>query len=352
MIEICAELGHLELLRYLLRYRDCAFQMHDTHALCLAARDGNLEILEMLHELGVDLNAELIMQKSRLRNSSPLGRKALDLAASGGHEIAVRLLLDKGAELSEGVLQIASEKGHVPVVETLLQYGASPNTRDGWGLSPIHKAAIEGHSSVVGLLLQYGASPQTRSWFKHGPVSVVNGSAHIFYGDDTLDDGTAFHMAASCGHVPVLEVLKPEFTSVDYPLTEMCCNALHLAAEKGHLPTVRWLIENGAKVDAQNCDHHTCLDLAVQGRHTKTVRYLRDIADTSDVISSIKKLPDYSDHKGEKYIWELLVQRLCNSEEDTHGQRQIWLHEALDKARARSDGKCIGLLELEIHACT
>ena len=316
IIEIAAELGHLELLRYLLQFPGCAVQKHDTDALCLAACNGSLAIIESLFECGVDLNAEISLEKLPLCIPSPLERKALNIAASGGHANTVRLLLDKGAKITERALQCASREGHVPVVEMLLHYGASPNTFDCKG-SPMHAAAAKGHSSVIRLLLQYGANAQMFSQFQYRPEFTSHSSERFPHRDEIVDYGTSFHVAASSGHVPVLEVLKSEFTSVDDRLTDKHRTALHFAARNGHLSAVRWLIQNGANANAQDYNNLNCLSFAAKGRQTNVVRYLLDVADTSCVISSINSLPDHSNKKIDRNIRKLLSQRLCNDREAT-----------------------------------
>ena len=58
-------------------------------------------------------------------------------------------------------LCIASQNGHLPVVERLLQEKANPNTPTDDGVTSLYIASHEGHSPVVERLLQEKVDPNT-----------------------------------------------------------------------------------------------------------------------------------------------------------------------------------------------
>ena len=78
-----------------------------------------------------------------------------DICEEGGGKDA-RFLLAHGADANHGggwpVLQRAAYRGHVAVVEALLDAGAGDDLADG-----LHLAADQGHTAVVALLLDRGA---------------------------------------------------------------------------------------------------------------------------------------------------------------------------------------------------
>jgi len=51
-------------------------------------------------------------------------------------------------------LGAAAEKGHLEVVEYLVEQGLNPNNRDGFKHAPIQRAAFEGHLEVVEYLVE------------------------------------------------------------------------------------------------------------------------------------------------------------------------------------------------------
>lgn len=57
-------------------------------------------------------------------------------------------------------LHVACAEGHLPVVQLLLQHGASLSARDFDGWSPLHCAAYYGDPRVTGALLQAGAAAE------------------------------------------------------------------------------------------------------------------------------------------------------------------------------------------------
>lgn len=89
---------------------------------------------------------------------------ALYLATASGHEAVARRLVLFGADVhfrdpeeNLDVLAKASEDGLGHLVNDLLTAGASPNTRDGHGRTPLHAAAMKGKDRVVDALAAKGA---------------------------------------------------------------------------------------------------------------------------------------------------------------------------------------------------
>ena len=270
MIDDAAKRGLTAMLECLLKYGNHRTPQPGTktyhkmarnrQALHLAAAKGDISTLDRLCNSSMDLNVKDLLT----------GQSALTTATKNGHASAVRLLLEKGIEISiygEWALHHAAQGGFGEITKALLEYGASPNSYDVEGETPLHKAAEQGHSDVVRLLLQHGAKPKQVARRRSGAVSETD---------------TAFHIAAGCGHVDVLELLKPSYTSVDEPLTITGSTALHLAARQGRDSAVRWLVANGANVEIRNKSHYSSLDLAVQGNYGLIVSFLQKSVKTAD----------------------------------------------------------------------
>lgn len=97
------------------------------------------------------------------------GMTVLNIAAARGHEEIVRLLLDRGADVSirgvggDTALFHAARKGEASIVALLLDKGANPNAVTRHGTTPLMAAEHAGSERVVELLLQAGAGHETVS---------------------------------------------------------------------------------------------------------------------------------------------------------------------------------------------
>jgi ankyrin repeat protein len=126
--------------------------------------DTDRRVLEKIRALTA---AEL--ESARRGHRSPRGG-ALDLVAllALGDWNLAELLLGANSDLIQpggGVLHLMAKRGNEVAVKWLLDHGADPNGR--WAhweavVTPLHLAASQGHASVVRLLLEAGADPNIR----------------------------------------------------------------------------------------------------------------------------------------------------------------------------------------------
>ena len=120
-------------------------------ALWVAASEGRTEeVLELL-ATPVYTNAN-----GMVKSNSPL-----HVAAKNGHGAIVRLLLERGADVSakniltNTPLHAAAAEGHALIVQLLLQRGADISAKKSDGFTPLHLGSSEGHEAVVQLLLVF-----------------------------------------------------------------------------------------------------------------------------------------------------------------------------------------------------
>ncbi|XP_022742077.1 uncharacterized protein LOC111293582 isoform X3 [Durio zibethinus] len=134
------------------------------------------------------------VQKS-MRKVSPSGsHKDLWLAVREGSlpdvDLALALLKKTGGNINSknnfGLtpLHIATWRNHIPIIRRLLEAGADPNARDGEsGWSSLHRAVHFGHLAVASVLLQSGASITLEDSKCRTPVDLLSGPVLQVFGD-------------------------------------------------------------------------------------------------------------------------------------------------------------------------
>lgn len=118
----------------------------------IAAGSGNLELVQLVCQYDVDMNAV------NVRGETPLL-----LAVQAGNVDVVRFLYERGANIEiankdgETPLYKAVERNFIDVATYLLEKGANVNTKTNIKKTPLMVAAEYGYDELVTLLLRYGA---------------------------------------------------------------------------------------------------------------------------------------------------------------------------------------------------
>jgi ankyrin repeat protein len=183
-----------------------------------AAAFGDVAVIRSMVAAGVDEHGTPLLQAQN-HYEQRIVDTALWRAALGGHVLAVKLLLDSGANVhawSDEALHRASQSGHTAVVQLLLQHGANVHAGDDLAL---WMASLGGHTAVVQLLLQHGAN--------------------VHAGDDV-----SLRLASKNGHADVAELLIQHGANV-HARDNL---ALLSATESGHTDVAELLIQHGARL--------------------------------------------------------------------------------------------------------
>ncbi|EXJ93077.1 hypothetical protein A1O3_01633 [Capronia epimyces CBS 606.96] len=182
--------------------------------------------------LGWDSTAKMLVEHRASVSDVEDTQQALPLeeAAASGNLAIVRLLLECGVDPNHrdrdgwSAIHWAAEEGHLEIVRLLLEAGANPNAVGAYGTSPLHCAANGGHVSIANLLLLEGADPL----------------------QSTCHGWTALHHAAFMGYSHVIQdLLKDDRirSTASQQQDNHGWSVLHLAILSRDLATVRILAD-------------------------------------------------------------------------------------------------------------
>lgn len=121
------------------------------------------------------------------------GFTALISSAQQGHLVVCKMLVGAGADIEAAndqgstPLYLAATRGHREIVEALIEAGANVDCRRVGGTTPLYSAAERGHVGIVKLLLQAKASPLLPSTDSSGATwipldaAVATGHPEVAY---------------------------------------------------------------------------------------------------------------------------------------------------------------------------
>jgi ankyrin repeat protein len=221
---------------------------------------------------GHELIVRLLLEKNAIVNTDSSQESPLQQASRNGHNGIVNLLLDKNAFIDAlgpagTALQLAAENGHEKTVALLLEKKVSVDASNDRG-TPLQLAAAAGHEPIVFLLLENGAN--------------INAS---------VGEGTALQRATLAKHEGIVELLIARGANVN---TSGSGNpALQTAAAKGYKNIVRMLLKAQADLNAQSGSYGSALQAAVVEGKVGMVELLLE-EDAKDFTAGGKKRWDRS----------------------------------------------------------
>jgi ankyrin repeat protein len=216
-----------------------------------AAQGGNVTAVELLSRL---------FSKSEWQRTNPNQCSLLHSATIGGRvEILKHLLaqddfdLDAQDEDGNTALIMAAKFGHNVFVKELCDRGADVNLANKENICALHHGIVKG-PELVNLLLQSGANPDKADNFHRTPL----------------------HLSARIGDLEVTTDLVRTLTRAEAINTQdqNQQTALHIAATFGHTRIAQLLLENGADVAIVDKNAESPFEVAASAGHLKVLTLL------------------------------------------------------------------------------
>jgi ankyrin repeat protein len=243
-------------------------------ALHYAAREGHTGVVALLLANG-----------ARIDDPEANGVRPLLLAIMNDHAGTARYLIEHGADINaddwygrtplwaavdirnvelDGELntQVADREGALGIIRLLLARGANPNARtresppgriwlmqagslswvDFTGQTPFLRAALAGDVTTMRLLLENKADPNIATFGGTTPLMAAAGVNWVYF--QTFDEGPDHLLEA----VKMCVGLGQDVNAAN----SMGVRAVHGAANRGSDAIVRYLVEQGARLDAKD----------------------------------------------------------------------------------------------------
>lgn len=125
---------------------------------------------------------------------APIDETPLSCAISSRNPKTVSLLLERGADVDQYVLQgfsspliFASVRGEFDMVTLLLQYGAKPDIQNIEGNTALHLAAEFGWADIVLKLLEYKAQPNVLNKNQDTPLHLASAHCNLSFSPRSHD---------------------------------------------------------------------------------------------------------------------------------------------------------------------
>jgi ankyrin repeat protein len=190
-----------------------------------------------------------------------------------------------GASLSSRLLK-ACRKGNADLCGMLLKRNNGDVCPcDEWGNTCLHIATEEGHMDVVDVLCQHSGKQSARG-HNHLHACETDIAARNDRGE------TALFIACSRGYQDIAIYLCKRMTTDDInSLDNFGCSALWIAASKGYHDVVQALYSMGGDLSQNNQYGETPLWIAAKNGHFDTVKCLCDLHCDVDVCNNLQESP-------------------------------------------------------------
>ncbi|XP_077166376.1 ankyrin repeat and SAM domain-containing protein 6 [Paroedura picta] len=211
--------------------------------------------------------------------------------------------VDGTDEAGNTALQFAAAGGHEELVGFLLRRGASVQSRNCCGWSPLMQAARFGQLSVSRILLEHGADLHAQNKLGASVLSVAARGGHVGLVKALLESGARLAAAepqspgellaaVQHGHEAVVRLLLDWGADCNRAAPPTGWTPLMLAALSGRLGLAQQLVSSGAEPDRPNVLHKTPYEIAADFRREDVRDYLAPLTRAGPRTDKQKRQPD------------------------------------------------------------
>lgn len=280
MLMIAAELGHLGVVEYLIRFgADVRAKIfHDRDALVASISKGHVKVACKLIDFGSEIERD--------------ANNPLSFAARVNSLEVAEKLVNNGADVNKFDQRLASypillaiTAGHFEMLAFLLSKGAKVDVQDSEDAGPLHLAVKSGNLEIIEKLIQMGAKICCYDKLKRNllhyaclqdKVEILKRVQELesFDVNGVDEKGLApLHLASAQGHLNIVKELLNCGAEVKVKNLE-CLTPLALACSKGHIDIVEILVEAGSDLESEDLLGNTPLQLACLKGNFELMKYL------------------------------------------------------------------------------
>ncbi|EFA03060.1 ankyrin-1 [Tribolium castaneum] len=282
---------------------------HGKNVLHYAVRSGNMELVKYL----VETFNEISVNQSDAASVSPL-----HIAVFKCHLPLVRYLVDKGASVNcacrerQTPLHVAAQHGYVEIMQVLIENEADINVFDMKERSPLSLAVLGSREAAVELLIKNGArlnqedaagfTPLRRAvWNDSTPIAMMllNAGARVVQSHYLL------HAAARSNNPEMVKALHEAGALLNIR-DDQGNTPLMVACSRKNLTVARYLLKNGANVNAvNNINGMTALHICVQD-----IREKRSLENLIDLLVSYDADMNATSYQGSVLFYSIILENL------------------------------------------
>jgi ankyrin repeat protein len=191
---------------------------------------------------------------------------------------------DGNNDIGAMALFLAVEREDLNMVQTLLNLGLDPDTKDNTGQASLHRATRRANEAMIKLLLEHGAKIDCKDDDGRTPWSANVRMADKLVLKVLLDAGadpstrglqgvSELYTAAKDGETDCVKYMLECGTNASIK-TDYDWTPLHWASADGHIECVKLLLAAGASPSALSDQNVTPLDLALQANQAMSIELL------------------------------------------------------------------------------